>query len=771
MKRIIYLFLLIFAQQVYAQSDCISAIPVCGNNSISYNPSSAGNIMEPTNPSCLADEHYSVWYTFTAANTGTLGFTITPNTVPGTTHYDYDFALYGPNFDCNTGNYGTPISCNFSGASGPTGLSATQTGSQWNPLVNVVAGETYVLLIDNYIPSNPYGFELTWEGSASLQSPFTPTIQPNPFIPPGPNQDGVILICTNPQLFDFAPLSAGILNGNPNFSIAYYLNTNDAITGTNPITAPINVSTANTYYYAISYTDPTNPSNPANVCKEYGTIQFQSGAITVFNPTIFTCNNNNTNIGVFDLTTANVFPDPTATIEYYPTLADANAGTNIITNPTAYTSAAGQVYALVTTTLGCTNVGTVTLAFNPLLPLTPATLTACNNNNSGVAYFDLTTADVYTDPAAPKKFYPSLTDLLADTNEITNPQQYLSAQGQVYVEVTGAQGCKNYTMITLDFHPVVVTQAATLITCFLPDLPTFGEFDLTTAPVSTAPGAISQFYLTEMDALNDTNMITNPYVYISENGSVYARVFGENLCWSIAKITLVVTPPSYSSVLTDKTICIEDRTTLDAGPGFDSYLWSTGETTQAIANVTVGEYWVDLGKNNCITRQIVKVNAAPAPVITGLDITNNTITVTISGGMAPYEYSLDGVEWQTSNVFNQVPRGQATIFVRDSYNCEPIIREVTVPNLVNAITPNGDNVNDYVDYSALHYKKNLVFTIYNRYGNKIFEANRNNQYKWDGRSGGKKVPTGTYWYTITWNEPDTDIPVKYDGWILVKNRD
>ncbi|WP_306460092.1 T9SS type B sorting domain-containing protein [Flavobacterium sp. B17] len=97
---------------------------------------------------------------------------------------------------------------------------------------------------------------------------------------------------------------------------------------------------------------------------------------------------------------------------------------------------------------------------------------------------------------------------------------------------------------------------------------------------------------------------------------------------------------------------------------------------------------------------------------------------------------------------------------------------VTVPNLLNAITPNGDNKNDYIDYSELSYKKNLVFNIYDRYGNKVHQANQFSSYRWDGTMYGKKIPTATYWYEITWTEPNkAQTQVKYSGWILVKNID
>ena len=244
----------------------------------------------------------------------------------------------------------------------------------------------------------------------------------------------------------------------------------------------------------------------------------------------------------------------------------------------------------------------------------------------------------------------------------------------------------------------------------------------------------------------------------------------ENGCFAIAKITLKVLPPVKSTVLKDKIICIEDTTTLDAGPGFDGYEWSTGATTQSITNVGAGAYWVKLKTGKCWTLQEVKVNASVQPVITNIEITNDSFTVTVNGGKPPYKYSLDGITWQDSNVFTGLPRGENKVYVMDAYDCNPIDVQVTVPNLINAITPNGDNINDYIDYSALAYKKNLVLKIYDRYGNMMYTADKIRDYKWDGTSNGKKIVTGTYWYTITWNENDKNsTPTKYSGWILVKN--
>ncbi|MCU7614288.1 gliding motility-associated C-terminal domain-containing protein [Chryseobacterium sp. GMJ5] len=687
MKKLLLFFILITSQLYFSQSDCVSAIPVCGNSNISYTPSGPGTVLEDLGGCLTDDENFSVWYTFTAATSGTLAFTIDANN--NTT--DYDFAVYAPNATCAA--LGPPIRCNFAGAApnGNTGLELVPSGSAYFvPYLDVVAGQTYYLVIDNYSNAQNSGFSLNWEGTASLTSPFTdPALTPHPFITPGvpaaiPTNPNEILKCALPMQFDFTTLSAGILNGNVNFTVTYHNTANDAITGNSPLTVAT-VDGTTIYYYRLKYQDPANPNNPVNGCFLTGKFKFKQG--------------------------------------------------NIVAND--------------------------------------KTLIACNNNGAGTGTFDLTSAIVFGDPTAIKKYYPTLNDLNAGTNEITNPTAYVSAPKTIYVKVTSVEGCTDDATITLTFYPTVTVTPATLQSCFIESNVTTAAFNLTTANVTPlSAGIVKKYYTTMANAVAGTNEIGNPSIFITTSTDVYVRVTDANGCYAITTITLKVLPPVKSAILKDKTICIEDRTTLDAGPGFDGYEWSTGATTQSIQGVGVGAYWVKLKTGPCFTLQQVNVFATQQPVITSVDITNNTITVNANAGTAPYQYSLNGTTWQDSNVFTNLPRGENTIFVKDAFDCNPESVQVTVPNLLNAITPNGDNVNDEIDYSALAYKKNLVFIVYDRYGNKLYEADKIRDYKWNGTSGGKKILTGTYWYTITWTENDkTQTQTKYNGWVLVKNRE
>lgn len=59
--------------------------------------------------------------------------------------------------------------------------------------------------------------------------------------------------------------------------------------------------------------------------------------------------------------------------------------------------------------------------------------------------------------------------------------------------------------------------------------------------------------------------------------------------------------------------CLNEVVLLDAGVGRDSYLWSNGATSQTISVTTAGEYWVEITKGDCSTRDTIQVDFLPVP--------------------------------------------------------------------------------------------------------------------------------------------------------------
>ncbi|MGQ0827192.1 MAG: gliding motility-associated C-terminal domain-containing protein [Bacteroidota bacterium] len=84
-----------------------------------------------------------------------------------------------------------------------------------------------------------------------------------------------------------------------------------------------------------------------------------------------------------------------------------------------------------------------------------------------------------------------------------------------------------------------------------------------------------------------------------------------------------------------------------------------------------------------------------------------------------------------------------TIFVSATGKCNIIA--------YNGFTPNGDNHNDYWFIDGISADVNNHVSIFNRWGEKIWETKHydNQQYKWEGQGPtGNIVPDGTYFYLI-----------------------
>jgi hypothetical protein len=85
---------------------------------------------------------------------------------------------------------------------------------------------------------------------------------------------------------------------------------------------------------------------------------------------------------------------------------------------------------------------------------------------------------------------------------------------------------------------------------------------------------------------------------------------------------------------------------------------------------------VKLTSNGCTYQQFVKISEPQDLVINNALIEGNKVTVFAANGIPPYQYSLDGQPYQTSNVYENVHRGQHIVTVRDA--CGTAVQSFTI---------------------------------------------------------------------------------------------
>ncbi|MGN7864459.1 T9SS type B sorting domain-containing protein [Chryseobacterium sp. 22458] len=512
--------------------------------------------------------------------------------------------------------------------------------------------------------------------------------------------------------------------------------------------------------------------NPAAF--EYFNIEVNTHVLQTSNASMSSCAAANGN-GTFDLTTAVVTQDATATKTYF---TNANLIGQIMA-PASYSGPAGTVYVKITSIYGCSQTATITLNAYPTPNLNTANFNAtiCDNNFEGVVNvnFATVTPQIVTNPANFQvSYYLNQADANAGNNNTLPANWTFTANTTVYVRVSANVGGCPPALGQINFTignkiPLITGNAkAEICDNDLNGSETLNLNDYKNL-FTTDPGVILSFYSSLANAQTGTNPIAASQALTAAGGIFYIRFQSSTACPNTAVLTLNLKTPKKSATLNDKVICSNEKIMLDAGPGFTSYLWSTGAASQSIS-VGAGTYYVDLGFNGCVYRQFVNVTASQAPNITRIDVTGSTATVFVTGGTAPYKYSLNGINYQTSNVFTGLSRGLHTVYVLGADGCSHVTKEFLVINLINTITPNGDGINDVLNYSELRIKQDVMIEVADRYGASVYKSSDKN-YIWDGKSNGRSLPTGTYWYVIRWTEPDTKLPVSYSGWLLIKNRE
>lgn len=178
---------------VDSTADCVRAIQLCGSVPISVEKSRGPGFDENEAIAiCSTDgvEHQSKWYQFDVLESGELGFSIKPKDIAR-----YGFSLYknacpndnGAAIDCNTGSEGMAVGISNNPFEDFGEMDAG--GTNFLSTINVQAGETYFLLIDNF-SANGVGFDLSFAGTAIIGDETLRSIIADP----------AILNCTNPTI-------------------------------------------------------------------------------------------------------------------------------------------------------------------------------------------------------------------------------------------------------------------------------------------------------------------------------------------------------------------------------------------------------------------------------------------------------------------------------------------------------------------------------------------------------------------------------------------
>lgn len=195
-----------------------------------------------------------------------------------------------------------------------------------------------------------------------------------------------------------------------------------------------------------------------------------------------------------------------------------------------------------------------------------------------------------------------------------------------------------------------------------------------------------------------------------------------------------------------------------------TYFWSNGQNGTSATRLSAGNYSLTVtDSNGCSETASYTITEPPAvsvslpdtyEIILGKSVTlvptydnNNEYTFRwspqyhLSNPNVPnpvaYPYQTTTYSLTISDINNCSAVDSVTVIVKDS-----II--IYIPNV---FSPNGDGINDvfYVNATAV---KDFYMVIYNRWGEKVFEANDINA-GWNGTRNGKELEPGVYVYHIT----------------------
>ncbi|MDP2387000.1 MAG: gliding motility-associated C-terminal domain-containing protein [Bacteroidota bacterium] len=266
-----------------------------------------------------------------------------------------------------------------------------------------------------------------------------------------------------------------------------------------------------------------------------------------------------------------------------------------------------------------------------------------------------------------------------------------------------------------------------------------------------------------LSSSNDTLTITQP-------GEYFLYLTDSKGCKDKDSITVVLNQPTIALV-GNPLICRGEDTAriVVIGNSTNSFTisWDPANlgTNDTVYATTSGTYSVTITDDvyGCTATQPYSVNYFPEPVANFTDEPDSVSewqvpvlfqnTSTITGGTLSVVswYFGDGDTTLGGNlqIHDYATPGDypVTLIVKSNKGCYDTVTvnhlvEVHLP-LLNIITPNGDNINQKLNFRGLEFFEENKITIFNRWGKKVYEKNN-----YDNNFDGADLESGTYYYIL-----------------------
>ncbi len=247
-----------------------------------------------------------------------------------------------------------------------------------------------------------------------------------------------------------------------------------------------------------------------------------------------------------------------------------------------------------------------------------------------------------------------------------------------------------------------------------------------------------------------------------------------NNCSSIQTFTL--TEPKRLSMTIEKSVSLDGRYnincagattgTIDISPvnnaGSVTYLWDDGIWGFSRVNLLAGKYRVILTDSNNCTADSTMTLTEPDSLKLRFDVikpfcpdqSDGSINLSVTGGDPGPDYNYKWSNKSTDKNLVNISGGLYTVTVTDQNGCsanDSIQVKTTFESCLtipNAISPNGDLINDVLNIGNSEYYPRMEVTIINNWGQTVWKSEKGYPVPWDGRSNGIKLPIDSYFYII-----------------------